>query len=132
MHALLGKWAPPLERSRMATIALCGGYFGNVVAFPLSGLLCQCGFAGGWPSVFYLFGEEGGWYGDTHLVSLKCISLCSLHSGLSGIVWYVFWLFLVYESPSKHPRISYQELSYIETSVSLRQRARVVRMFLAC
>ena len=67
MHALLGKWAPPLERSRMVTIALCGGYFGNVVAFPLSGVLCQCGFAGGWPSVFYLFGEEGGWYGHTHV-----------------------------------------------------------------
>ena len=32
----------------------------------------------------------------------------------------------MYESPSKHPRISYQELSYIETSLSLRQRARVV------
>ena len=66
MHALLGKWAPPLERSRMVTIALCGGYFGNVVAFPLSGVLCQCGFAGGWPSVFYLFGEGGVRHGHTH------------------------------------------------------------------
>ena len=66
MHALLGKWAPPLERSRMVTIALCGGYFGNVVAFPLSGVLCQCGFAGGWPSVFYLFGEGGVQHRHTH------------------------------------------------------------------
>ena len=55
-----------------------------------------------------------------------CIDLCSLRSGLSGIVWYVFWLFLVYERPSQHPRISHQELSYIETSFSLQQRTRVV------
>ena len=67
MHALLGKWAPPLERSRMATMALCGAYIGNVVAFPLSGLLCQCGFAGGWPSVFYLFGEGGVRHGHTQV-----------------------------------------------------------------
>lgn len=31
---------------------------GSVVALPLSGMLCQHGFAGGWPSVFYLFGES--------------------------------------------------------------------------
>ena len=58
MHAFLGKWAPPLERSRMVTITYSGQFFGNVIAFPLSGVLCQCGFAGGWPSVFYLFGEQ--------------------------------------------------------------------------
>ena len=57
---LLGKWAPPLERSQMATIALSGALLGNVVTFPLSGVLCQCGFAGGWPSVFYVSGEEVG------------------------------------------------------------------------
>ena len=44
----------------MATITLSGALLGNVVTFPLSGVLCQCGFAGGWPSVFYVSGEEGG------------------------------------------------------------------------
>ena len=58
INTLLGKWAPPLERSRMVTITGSGLFFGNVIAFPLSGVLCQCGFAGGWPSVFYLFGEH--------------------------------------------------------------------------
>ena len=42
----------------MVGIAISGSYIGNVVSFPLSGVLCQCGFAGGWPSVFYLFGEQ--------------------------------------------------------------------------
>jgi len=27
MHAMLGKWAPPLERSMMATLALAGTLF---------------------------------------------------------------------------------------------------------
>ena len=62
--SLLGKWAPPLERSQMATITLSGALLGNVVTFPLSGVLCQCGFAGGWPSVFYVSGEEGGGRGE--------------------------------------------------------------------
>ena len=34
-----------------------GAYIGNAVSIPLSGLLCQYGFSGGWPSAFYVFGE---------------------------------------------------------------------------
>ena len=36
-----------------------GAYLGNIISFPLSGVLCQYGFDGGWPSVFYLFGKQG-------------------------------------------------------------------------
>ena len=53
-------------------------------------------------------------------------TLPTLPSGLSGIIWYVFWMFLVYETPHQHPRISCKELSYIETSFSLQQRTQVV------
>ena len=35
-----------------------GAQLGTVFAMPISGLLCDSGFLGGWPSVFYIFGES--------------------------------------------------------------------------
>ena len=35
---------------------------GNIIAIPVTGLLSKYGFDGGWPSVFYFFGESGGIY----------------------------------------------------------------------
>jgi len=49
------KWAPPLERSKLATIAFSGSYAGTVFAMPVSAYLAK---ALGWPSIFYFFGEH--------------------------------------------------------------------------
>lgn len=57
MHAMWSKWAPPLERSKLGTFCYSGMHLGTFAAMPISGLLCQYGFAGGWPSVFYVFGK---------------------------------------------------------------------------
>lgn len=35
-----------------------GSWMGNVIALPLSGYLCENGFGGGWPSVFYVIGKK--------------------------------------------------------------------------
>lgn len=54
IHAVWSRWAPPLERSRMATIAFAGNYAGTVISMPASGLLAK-NF--GWESLFYVFGS---------------------------------------------------------------------------
>ena len=38
--------------------AVTGPNTGTIVTFILSAVLCVYGFAGGWPSVFYVFGEN--------------------------------------------------------------------------
>ncbi|XP_059421133.1 vesicular glutamate transporter 3-like isoform X2 [Carassius carassius] len=88
-HGMWSKWAPPLERSRLATTSFCGSYAGAVIAMPLAGILVQYV---GWPSVFYIY-------------------------GVFGIIWYTFWLLLAYDSPAIHPTISEEERTYIETSI---------------
>uniref|UniRef100_A0A8B9Q4T0 Solute carrier family 17 member 8 n=1 Tax=Apteryx owenii TaxID=8824 RepID=A0A8B9Q4T0_APTOW len=88
-HGMWSKWAPPLERSRLATTSFCGSYAGAVVAMPLAGVLVQYI---GWSSVFYIY-------------------------GMFGIVWYAFWLLHAYESPAAHPTITSEERIYIETSI---------------
>ncbi|XP_078075669.1 vesicular glutamate transporter 3 isoform X2 [Mustelus asterias] len=91
-HGLWSLWAPPLERSRLATTSFCGSYAGAVVAMPLAGLLVQYK---GWSSVFYVY-------------------------GMFGMIWYIFWVLFAYESPAKHPTITSEEKTYIETSIGER------------
>ncbi|XP_049740107.1 vesicular glutamate transporter 3 isoform X2 [Elephas maximus indicus] len=88
-HGMWSKWAPPLERSRLATTSFCGSYAGAVVAMPLAGVLVQYI---GWSSVFYIY-------------------------GMFGIIWYMFWLLQAYECPAAHPTISNEERTYIETTI---------------
>ncbi|NWI09288.1 VGLU2 protein, partial [Crypturellus soui] len=116
-HGIWSKWAPPLERSRLATTSFCGeqpfavvsrppatpkrvgtdrsalspagSYAGAVIAMPLAGILVQYT---GWSSVFYVYGSF-------------------------GIVWYMFWLLVSYESPASHPTITDEERRYIEESI---------------
>jgi hypothetical protein len=34
-------------------------------------------------------------------------------TGVVGVIWFIAWWLLVYDSPSKHPRISEKEKNYI-------------------
>ncbi|XP_013392278.1 vesicular glutamate transporter 3 [Lingula anatina] len=89
IHAIWAKWAPPLERSKLATIAFSGSYMGTVVSMPLSGLMAAYL---GWPSLFYFFGAL-------------------------AILWCILWFLLISDSPSEHPTISQEELEYIQYSM---------------
>jgi len=69
-----------------------GAQFGTVISMPLSGVLSEYGFAGGWPSIFYVFGAI-------------------------GTLWSVAFLYLVHEDPESHPTIPHDERKYIISSV---------------
>uniref|UniRef100_A0AAQ5Z5M5 Sialin n=1 Tax=Amphiprion ocellaris TaxID=80972 RepID=A0AAQ5Z5M5_AMPOC len=88
MYTMWAAWAPPLERSRLLTITYIGAQLGTVVCLPLSGQIC---FYLDWTYVFYIFGAV-------------------------GLVWFILWSFLVFNSPNTHPRISERERLYITNS----------------
>ncbi|XP_060556803.1 vesicular glutamate transporter 1-like isoform X2 [Ruditapes philippinarum] len=88
-HGIWSHWAPPLERSKLATTAFCGSYAGAVIGMPLSGILTK---SFGWQSGFYVFGAM-------------------------GIVWAVVWWFLAFDTPGHHPYITEHERVYIETCI---------------
>ncbi|KAG9509659.1 Vesicular glutamate transporter 1, partial [Fragariocoptes setiger] len=90
-HGIWRYWAPPMERSRLATLAFCGSYAGAVVGLPMSGVLTS---HFGWQAPFYFYGA-------------------------AGLVWYLFWLWLSYEKPSKHPTITREECDYIEAAIGV-------------
>lgn len=51
-HGIWRFWAPPLERSRLATLAFSGSYAGVVIGMPVSGLLAE---HISWQAPFYFY-----------------------------------------------------------------------------
>ncbi|BFZ21120.1 hypothetical protein BsWGS_24159 [Bradybaena similaris] len=96
LHAMWGSWAPVWERSKLVGFTYAGSPLGTVFSLPISGILCDSDIAGGWPSVFYVFGTI-------------------------GCVWFVAWMLIVHDTPSQHPRISASERDYIESSIGKRE-----------
>ena len=92
MHALIARWSTPQYRSIVVCIIYTGSDVGIIVGMFLTGVLCDHGFAGGWPSAFYVY-------------------------GMVGCVWFVAWIFLCYNAPYTHPRISPAELEYWEREI---------------
>uniref|UniRef100_A0A8D0C9F8 Sialin n=1 Tax=Salvator merianae TaxID=96440 RepID=A0A8D0C9F8_SALMN len=90
MHAMWSSWAPPLERSKLLSISYAGAQLGTVVSLPLSGLIC---FYMNWSYVFYIFGAL-------------------------GVLWFIFWMAIVSDSPETHKRISHAEKEYILSSLT--------------
>ena len=97
IHAVWSRWSPPLERSRMASIAFAGNYAGTVVAMPLSGIFAT---KYGWESVFYIFGTI-------------------------GCIWFVLWVLIVKEGPEKDPHCSMEEREFIEKKLGTTGRNKI-------
>lgn len=89
IHAVWARWSPPLERSRMASIAFAGNYAGTVIAMPSSGMLAA---RYGWPSVFYVFGTI-------------------------GCIWLLLWLLIVRAGPEQDRFCSKEECDYIQQTI---------------
>lgn len=70
-----------------------GGAIGTIITSAMSGYLAKHGFAGGWPSVFYVSGGI-------------CVVL--------GILYFL----LVRNSPQEHPFVSTEEYNYIVEHIS--------------
>jgi len=94
VHALIARWSAPKYRSTVVAFIFLGFSLGIVVGMLLSGVLCDHGFAGGWPSVFYVF-------------------------GMVGCVWSAAWFLLCYDTPEIHPRISTTEREYWEKMIGI-------------
>ncbi|XP_021116189.1 probable small intestine urate exporter isoform X7 [Heterocephalus glaber] len=89
-YSIWVRWAPPLERSQLTTLAGSGSLLGTFVVLLVGGLLCQ---TIGWPYIFYIFGGIG-------------CACCLL------------WFPLVYNDPGSHPFISTSEKRFIVCSLA--------------
>ena len=96
VYALIAQWSVPRNRSLVVAVIMVGTNAGVIVGMTMSGVLCDYGFAGGWPFVFYVFGIMG--------------CLCS-----------VAWFILVYDSPPTHPQVSKDELEYWAKEIGTRE-----------
>lgn len=88
MHTMTANWIPPNERSKFVS-AYLGSSFGVFINYPLFGSIISMSC---WENVFHF-------------------------CGIFGTLWYIAWCFLVYDTPAKHPRISFEERQFIEHSL---------------
>lgn len=85
MYAMIGVWIPPAERSRFMS-SFQGFTIGIGLSYPLCGFIIA---HYGWRVVFYV-------------------------TGSLGLSWCILWWFLAFDTPQEHPRITKQELAYIQ------------------
>lgn len=88
MYAMVGFWIPLTERSRFMS-SFQGFSIGIGLTYPLCGFIIT---KFGWPFVFYT-------------------------TGLLGVGWCLIWYYLAFNTPKEHPRITKEELNYIENNV---------------
>ena len=78
MQGAWGVWSPKEEKSQLLMTIFVGATVGVMTVTSLGGVIIE---HFGWPHMFYFSG------------------------GLT-LIWAIFWYFLVFDSPSKHPTIT--------------------------
>ncbi|XP_046559193.1 uncharacterized transporter slc-17.2-like isoform X1 [Haliotis rubra] len=96
LQSMWGRWAPPLESTKLTAVCYSGNQFGNIATFAISGFMCIYGFDNGWGSIFYVTG------------------------GIS-LLWCGLWYITVASTPAEHPRITKRERNYIISSIGEKQ-----------
>uniref|UniRef100_A0A915BPQ4 Major facilitator superfamily (MFS) profile domain-containing protein n=1 Tax=Parascaris univalens TaxID=6257 RepID=A0A915BPQ4_PARUN len=85
MHGVWRHWAPPMERSKLATTTFTGGYLGVMLGLPLSAYLVSYI---DWSTPFFFY-------------------------GVVGIIWTILWFRISGATPAKCRNISEDERRYI-------------------
>ncbi|VIO91367.1 Uncharacterized protein BM_BM4991 [Brugia malayi] len=85
MHGVWRHWAPPMERSKLATTTFTGGYLGVMIGLPISAYLVSYI---DWCAPFYFFGA-------------------------AGILWFPIWFAVSASTPEKSKSISDDEKRFI-------------------
>nr|CAD7397026.1 unnamed protein product [Timema cristinae] len=86
INAVWSRWAPPQERSSLATLAMSGVNLGTMATIMGSGIINDIW---DWPAVYYTIGTL-------------------------GVMWSFTWIYLVRDDPGHDPRISSQESNYLK------------------
>uniref|UniRef100_A0A8R1E7S9 Major facilitator superfamily (MFS) profile domain-containing protein n=2 Tax=Caenorhabditis japonica TaxID=281687 RepID=A0A8R1E7S9_CAEJA len=89
MHGVWKYWAPPLERSKLATTTFTGSSVGVMIGLPASAYLVSHIH---WSAPFYVFGAL-------------------------GVVWALLWSYVSGSSPANHGYISADEKTYITEKI---------------
>lgn len=103
VHGIWRYWAPPQERSRLATISFTGIYAGAIVGFPLSGYLIN---NVSWESSFYVYGA-------------------------AGLIWFAAWFIVSAPTPAQCALITDEERIYIESSIDTPALPKVNFLFIS-
>lgn len=89
MHGVWRHWAPPMERSKLATTTFTGGYLGVMIGLPLSAYLVSYV---DWCAPFYFF-------------------------GIAGMSWFLIWFIISAPRPEESKSISEDEKRFIVEQV---------------
>ena len=88
VYKMFSVWSSPEERASLMGFVLSAEALASVINTPLSGVLCNTNFDSGWPMIFYV-------------------------PGLAGLILTIFLYFMIFNSPSDHPKISFEEKEYL-------------------